>query len=426
MLNKSKWIKTIGVILCFSLAFLSCAKEEKNKDSSIDSAVSEVNEENKNKKDGESKIGENENTEVDNTSIESQYKVNGILPSLAKEYADLFKIGVALSASDIANKEKAKLVTYQFNSITCENEMKADFTLDREATIKREEEDYPVVNLKKAEPILNFAKENGLSMRGHTLVWYSQTPRWLFTVGFNDSPDAPFVTREVMLSRMENYIKQELEYVNTNYPGVIYAWDVVNEAIEPGDGHKDGLRVNNNYWYEVIGEDYIEMAFTYARKYAASDQKLFYNDYETYNKTKMLSICKLIEKLQQNNLIDGMGMQDHIKLNYPNILDYQNAINKYTELGIEIQVTELDIDAPDNSDKVQEQLAVRYKKIMEMLLKCMDKNKANITSVTFWGLTDDRSWLNDDGTPSFPLLFDKRLNPKKSFFGVLRDSSVKD
>lgn len=363
--------------------------------------------------------------EIESMTYADSYKETGELPSLAKIYKDSFYVGVALSKFDLDNPDKAKLVASQFNSITCENEMKADFTLDMSATQANGDELKPIVNMKNAEPILTFAKENGIKMRGHTLVWHAQTPRWLFTVEYDNSPEAPLVTREIMLARMENYIKQEMEYVNNNYPGVIYAWDVVNEAIEPGDGQENGIRTKNNLWYEVIGEDYIEMAFTYARKYAATDQKLFYNDYGTYEKSKLFPIYNMISKLKEKGLIDGIGMQDHIQLSYPTILDYQYTINKYAELGINIQVTELDIDTEDDTDETGQKLATRYKNILSIINNCINKGKANITSVTLWGLSDDRSWLNNEEGPSFPLLFDKNLEPKSAYFGFLQDASIK-
>lgn len=437
MLSKGKLIKLLGILICIGLVLLSCGKTDTNKDTSGESTLSEVYEEDSSKVPEDEEIVDTDQEDIlsDDSDISAEayedknyitnYEKSGELPSVSKVYEDTFMIGVALSAADFNNADKSKLVAYQFNSITCENEMKADFTLDREATIKLGQEDFPVVNMSRAEVALEFAKDNGMKMRGHTLVWHSQTPRWLFTEGFSQKEDAPLVTRDVMLARMENYIKQELEYVNLNYPGVIYAWDVVNEAIEPGDGHKDSIRIKDNYWYEVIGEDYIEMAFTYARKYADKGQKLFYNDYGTYDKTKMYAICKLIENLQTKNLIDGMGVQDHIQLASPALLDYQYAINKYAELGIEIQVTELDIDTPEDSEEMMDQLANRYKNIFAILLNGVKKGKTNITSVTFWGLSDDRSWLNKEDSKNYPLLFDKELKPKKAFFGVLQDTSIK-
>ena len=417
----SRRMLIICLILCSIITFISCGKKA---NITVDKKTVEKETVDKVIVDKETVINEQAVTKDLKSYLES-YKESGKLPSLAEAYKDKFRIGVALAKIDIENTKKAEVVATHFNSITCENEMKADFTLDLAATLASGDEECPVVNMNQADTALAFANENGLQMRAHTLVWHAQTPRWLFTIGYDDDPEAPFVTREVMLLRMENYIRQEIEYVNTNYPGVIYAWDVVNEAIEPGDGQENKIRTKNNCWYEVLGEDYIEMAFTYARKYADPEQKLFYNDYGTYEKSKLFPICNLIRKLKEKKLIDGIGMQDHISLDYPMILDYQYALNKYIELGIEIQVTELDIDTTDNTEETQKKLASRYKLLMTILLNSIDKNNANITSVTFWGLTDDRSWLNNDDSANYPLLFDKDLNPKLAYFGVLQDKTIK-
>jgi endo-1,4-beta-xylanase len=414
----------IGSVIVFT-ACNNAKVEDEGKDTLVKNELQTTEVEEGKEMDADKTVLEESNETKESKAYKTDFQKTGKLANASEVYKDLFKIGVALSREDIQNEAKTKLVTTQFNSITCENEMKADFTLDRAATLQKGDESYPVVNLKNAEPILTFAKDNNIMMRGHTLVWYSQTPRWLFTVGYDDSEDAPFVTREVMLSRMENYIKQIIEETNQKYPGVIYAWDVVNEAIEPGDGHENMLRIKNNYWYEVLGEDYIELAFTYARKYADPEQKLFYNDYGTYEKNKLIAILDMVSKLKDKNIIDGIGLQDHMQLDYPTTMDYQYAINKYSELGLEIQITELDIDTPDNTEETQEKLAKRYKNIMTILQNGKKKGNSNITSVTFWGLSDNRSWLNKIDKPSYPLLFDKDLNPKPAFFGVLQDETIK-
>ena len=205
---------------------------------------------------------------------------------------------------------------------------------------------------------------------------------------------------------------------------LIYAWDVVNEAVSPGDGREDGIRVADNNWFEVIGPDYIELAFTFARKYAEPDQKLFYNDFQTYDKNKMYYLMNLIKGLQEKDIIDGIGMQDHMDMTNPGVLDYQYTLNRYANLGLEIQVTELDINTDDNSEEGQRKLAARYKGIMTIILDQIENDRANITSITFWGLTDDRSWLNNPDEPKYPLLFDENLQAKPAFFGVAMDDSI--
>lgn len=379
---------------------------------------------------GEAKEGQ-QTTQLEEASTKKEknylesYEETGQLPSLAKVYEAYFTVGVSLERVDIESLERRKLIAEQFNSITCGNEMKADFTLDREATLLQADEQHAVLNMERADILLQFAQENNLKMRGHTLVWHSQTPRWFFTVGYDNSEEAPFVSREVMLARMENYIKDQIGYVNAHYPDVIYAWDVVNEAIEVSDGHEEGIRMNNSYWYQVLGEDYVELAFEFAHKYAAPEQKLFYNDYGTYEKNKLLAIYHLAEGLKEKGIIDGIGMQSHIQISYPTISDYEYAIKKYGELGLEIHITELDIDAEDNSEETQANLATRYKRLIMELKMLKEKGLANITNVTLWGLTDDRSWLSNDGIPSWPLLFDADMKPKLAYFGMLQDDSIK-
>ena len=177
-----------------------------------------------------------------------------------------------------------------------------------------------------------------------------------------------------------------------------------------------------NYWYEIIGADYVEKAFTYARKYADPAQNLFYNDFNCYEKEE--SICKMIEGLQEKGLIDGIGMQSHVLLGYPSIQNYENAIRIFADMGLEIQITELDVRQSDNSIEGQRELAVRYKEIFRTLKRLDDEGIANITNVTLWGLDDSRTWLNNDGNIHYPLLFDENLNPKPAFFGAILDDSI--
>lgn len=353
-----------------------------------------------------------------------QYEKDGTLPCLSDLYADNFSIGIAIERTDLSTQVKQELIMSQFNSITCGNEMKADYTLSRDKSVQYGEEDYPVVDMTKAEPLLMFASESGMKLRGHTLVWFSQTPRWLFAEGFSDDLNAPLVSKELMLKRMENYIQQVIEYCNENYPGLIYAWDVVNEAIEPSSTEENHLRVDENYWYEVIGAEYIEKAFEYARKYAEPEQKLYYNDYNCYDKTKTFAIYDMAEALKEKGLIDGIGLQSHIGMTYPSISDYEYTITKFGQLGVEIQITELDISQEDNSEEAQMELAQRYKRVFQMYKKLDDMQLADITNVTIWGFTDDRSWLRSKGGPNYPLLFDKDFNAKLAFFGAAMDDSI--
>ena len=166
----------------------------------------------------------------------------------------------------------------------------------------------------------------------------------------------------------------------------------------------------------------MEKAFSYARKYADPQQKLFYNDFNCYEKDA--AICEMAGKLQEEGLIDGIGMQSHILLEYPSVQNYENTIRKFAQMGLEIQITELDIQQTDNSVEGQQKLSARYKEIFRTLKQLDDEGIANITNVTFWGLNDSRTWLNNGGETHYPLLFDEELNPKPAFFGSILDDSI--
>ena len=360
----------------------------------------------------------------ENVTAFEAYLAGGEAPSLAQRYEGIFTVGVATSPEVLRDEKAAALIAANFNSLTCENQMKADFVMDRSASVRSKDNTRVKLSFAQAGPVLSFAQEHGMKVRAHTLVWHSQTPRWFFAENWSNMPNAPLVDRDTMLLRMENYIRDEMEYVNAKYPGVVYAWDVVNEAIDPGMGHPAGIRTEGNLWYEVIGEDYIEWAFTFARKYADPDQKLFYNDYNCTQLQKLVPLRNLLKTLHDKGILDGLGMQSHLGVDSPSLSEYQNALNQYANLGITIHVTELDINTADNSPLGQMRLAYRYRSLFSLLMQMKTKGGHDIGNVTVWGLKDDQSWLNSASEKKYPLLFDKDYNYKPAFFGALLDASI--
>ena len=147
----------------------------------------------------------------------------------------------------------------------------------------------PAIHFDAAKPILDFCKQNGIQMRGHTLIWYSQTPSWFFYENYD--VNGKLASRELMMTRMENYIDAVINWCETNYPGVIYAWDVVNEAVDDAGG------MRQSYWTQTIGEDYVEKAFEFARKHAPANVELFYNDYNMLYPAKREAAKHLVEKI---------------------------------------------------------------------------------------------------------------------------------
>lgn len=337
--------------------------------------------------------------------------------SLKDAYADKFQIGVAVNSWQMADPDTMKAICKDYSSITTENEMKPDNLLDRNASMESDD-GMPVINTENLENIMTMAEDAGLKMRGHTLVWHSQTPDWLFYDGFDTEKDK--ADKKTMLKRMESYIKQVITFCQDNHPGVVYAWDVVNEAF-----NDDGTYRSDSPWYEAIGEGYIEKAFEYARKYADKDVKLFLNDYNCLTDAKRALIFQTAKKLNKKGLIDGIGMQSHYDMQYFAPASLERTLTIFSQIkGIEIQLTELDMHNNDNSAESMQKEADNYKQIFETLTRLDDAGEANITSVTFWGLNDGCTWLTGfKGETSYPLLFDADNNAKPSYFSVFDAAS---
>lgn len=325
-----------------------------------------------------------------------------------------FKVGVAVNPYQLKDEQTKKIILENFNSITMENGMKPEAILDQRAS-ENSKDGMPAINEENLEECLSLAKDNGLVLRGHCLVWHNQTPEWFFCEKY-DAGNAK-VNKETMKKRMESYIKKVLSFCQEKYPGVVYAWDVVNEACDDGGGYR-----TSSLWYEIYGdESYIEDAFTFARKYADKDVKLFYNDYNEYMPSKVSTIAEVVKKLYDKKLIDGVGFQSHWDMNYPDTGMISDAMQKYSEIGdLEIQFTEVDMHNTDDSEEGLKKLADRYKEFFEMIVKADREGKANVTSVTFWGLSDDVTWLTSfKGEVSYPLLFDESYKKKACYDSVL-------
>jgi GH35 family endo-1,4-beta-xylanase/dienelactone hydrolase len=341
--------------------------------------------------------------------------------NLKTAYEPYFKIGVALSNKNLRTPAHMQLVKEQFSSFTAENDMKPMFYLDR-AENKKDPKKYalaPALTFEHAKPYLDFAKANGIPMRGHTLLWHNQTPKWFFHEDYNEMKK--LAGRETILARLENYIKGVLTFAQTEYPGVIYAWDVVNEIVDEGDFRK-------SIWLKTVGEDFFIKAFEFARKYAAPDVSLFYNDYETAEIWKRdFIIEKVLKPLMEKKLVDGMGMQSHLLMDHPDLEQYKTAVEMYGALGLQVQITELDMHNNDNSEKFQHELAERYKEFFKIYLDAKKSGKANITAVTFWNLRDGDSWLSGfRRETSYPLLFTDKCEAKESYYAVLSAAVSED
>ena len=282
----------------------------------------------------------------------------------------------------------------------------------------------PQISLNEADKILKFAGENKIPVRGHVLVWHSQTPDWFFKENFD--PNGAWVSKDKMTKRLENYIKTVMETLKKDYPDVeFYAWDVVNEAASDAGTIRDAGSNNEvdgqSAWVKVYGDQsYIPLAFEFAKKYAPAGCKLFYNDYNEYSPNKQAYIISdILKPLVEKNLIDGVGMQSHISMSYPTIDLYKSAMQQYADLGLEVQVTELDVSEKSNEYANQLALAQRYQDVFKMYKEMKDSG-VNLSAVVIWGITDSTSWIG-----GYPLLFDKDYQAKPSYYAVVdTDSKV--
>ncbi len=344
------------------------------------------------------------------------------VPSLKDFYADDFRIGFAVAPHWMFRPECDGAIRKHASTLTAENCMKPMYMLDREATLASGSSVRAVFTTAPAAPVMEYARKNGIPVRFHTLVWHNQTPRWFFAEGWSTDKDAPLVDRATMIARLENSVADEMDLVNQTWPGLVYAWDVVNEAIEP-DHNAPRLFRTKSLWYETLGEDFVTIAFRAARKHMAEGQKLFYNDFNVAMPNKVDAVYDLVKSLHDEGLIDGVGFQTHIGLDYPDFADYEAAIRRYAALGLTIQATEMEIRVKGADPASQMKLAVRYRDYFAMMRR-LRREGIDIDSITLWGLTDDHGWLMGWNGPNYPLLFDGLCLPKPALFGALLDEAI--
>ena len=333
------------------------------------------------------------------------------VPSLAQTFADYFPIGAAVMPADLTGP-RAGLLAEQFNSIVAENVMKWAIIQPTESTF----------NFAPADQLVAFARAHHMKMRGHTLLWHKQVPAWLFKdANGNDLQPSP-ETKALMLARLEKHIRT----VVSRYKDDVYAWDVVNEVIDPSE--PDGFR--RSKWYELTGTDYIDTAFRVAHE-VAPNAKLYINDYDTTDPVKRQYLFNLVRDLKQRGVpVDGVGHQMHVNIDGPPVEDFVETVNMFAPLGVDQQITELDMSVyPNGSDSYAEvrpealqRQALRYGELFQALRQL----KGKITGVTFWGIADDHTWLSTypKKRHNWPLLFDAQGQPKAAFWAVVEPAGV--
>ena len=334
--------------------------------------------------------------------------------SLKKYYSSFFNIGAAINEDIILglDNDSKQIVETQFNSITPENSLKWMFV-----------QPYPnSFNFTVADKYVNIGIKNKMHIVGHALVWHSQL--------------ADFMQNVKSKAEMNKHFENHINTVVSRYKGKIDAWDVVNEAFNEDGSFRESV------FYKFLGKNYIEKAFKLANE-IDPNADLIYNDYNLYKKEKRDGVIQMVKQMQSKGIkIDGIGVQAHWSLNQPSLNEIEQIIFDISELGVDVMFTELDISVlpspweqvgaevsqnfsrfegdakmnpyPDKLPKsIQNKLAKRYNDIFQLFIKHSDK----ISRVTFWGVMDKHSWLNDfpiKGRTNYPLLFDRNYQAKEA------------
>ncbi len=329
--------------------------------------------------------------------------------TLRQAYANYFPIGAAISpAEDLADPAKVKFLVSQYSSLTPQHSFKPHF-------IHFKENQY---NFGEADKLVAFAQANNMKVRGHCLVWAAWMPKWFFV-----DKNGNEASRELLLQRLKDHISK----VMRRYKGKVYCWDVVNEAMGiTQESDKDLL-------YKIIGPDYVDKCFEFARQ-ADPTAKLFYNDSYNANGDRGRKIYELVKGLVNRGVpIDGMGLQFHMAKQGRTGQSLQKDIDQFSALGLEVQITEMDI-AMYNVADTRQAMALKsinglftpalqnmQTNVYQDVFSVLRRNKGKVTGVTFWGYSDQPvlKITQKERGKNFSFLFDGNLNPKPSFFKVV-------
>lgn len=344
-------------------------------------------------------------------SARSLSDFNPPLRDLAAEHG--FKIGICLSPNQLSDAKYLEILSSQFNTTTCTNETKA-YSLLNQPLSKTSDDGMPRMDYSTADRMIRWAQQNGIGVRGHVLTWDAYMTDWFFHEGYDSAK--PIASREVLLSRMESYITQVVTHFETEFPGVIYCWDVVNEAMGDNAGeYKAGdprhIRTMRNGapnpFYEYVGDDYVEYSFLYARNAAealGADIQLYYNDYNMLYSDKRTAAKALVESInsfaqdengENRKLIDGIGMQGYMGgygeqagcLSNDLITNTRASILAFADLGMDVQLTEMALR--NYEEDKQEAHAAFYGKMFEMLAGINDElGRTVLNGITIWGVND--------------------------------------
>ena len=337
------------------------------------------------------------------------------IPVLKDVFADMFTIGAAVEPKHLAGVH-AQMLKRHYNLLVAENVMKPVSIQPIEGTF----------NFANADRVRDFARDNGMELRFHTLVWHNQVPDWFFIdkeggrMVDETDPAKREQNKKLLLERLETHIRTIVE----RYREDVDYWEVVNEVIDPGQSN--GMRQSE--WYLITGKEFIKTAFRVTRDAAGEDAMLAINDYNTHQPRKRDFLYDLVMELRDEGIrVDIVGHQTHINVEYPSMALIGESIEKFAQAGFKNHVTELDISVYAYGDRASaynvvpdyllDLLATRYRDLFDVFRNL----EAYIYDVTFWGIGDDHTWLHNRPVPrrDAPFLFDEKLQAKDAFWAVV-------
>lgn len=381
--------------------------------------------------------------------------------------------GTAIMLSEISDDTLMELVEKHFNAVTFGNELKPDalfnYQIDgnsvptKTITFEGEELQVPIVN--DAGDSLDFSRADAMAdkilawnnahpdqkirIRGHVLVWHSQTQEWFFHENYDITK--PYVNKETMNRRLEWFISSVFDHyfgeaANGKYDGLFYGWDVVNEAVIGNTYRTDKVSAaeslseirhgnNSSWWHVYESNEFIINAFKYANKYAPENVELYYNDFGETDNTKCEGIVKLINdvKSAEGTRLDAFGMQAHYNVDGFSAAQFKSVAKKYAQAAGKVQLTELDFKASSTYDgtaatKESEytKMAYCHKNLYEAI-KALKEEGANVSGITVWGVIEPNSWLHSQsnlgggasGSAQCPLLFDGNYKAKPAYWAYV-------
>lgn len=406
----------------------------------------------------ENPVEEKQETVYDTKKYTEYYETENKLPQLKVAYQDTFEVGLDVLQIDVTEEKRKEIVLSQYNTIGCKEDLSPKILMDYEATRAAGNSKRIVLDFSGADVILKFAQENNIPVRGPRLIT-ADTPDWAYTKDYDEdqvtvtvdekgtkTTTIEYASADVMQARMENYIKDVMEYCNANYPGLIISWQVLDDPITASE--QNDKKYSANHWMKSIGEDYVLRAMEQARACATAEQKLLVSQDALDEVNTLKAAASLFQSLADENLIDGIAIQAKYGNNGPNVLDMGTMMETLAKTGLELHFTEFYVDSNDGNqgdlDKTAEEMLARstkrYKSYMTNFTNYKAKMSYNVVSVTFEGLSNETSNVNQPKDYydiktfqtvhgvrcySYAYLFDEELKPMTTFFAAMGDVSIK-